>query len=132
MKNLFQKLEGAQTGRSTTLTAKDFFRDNNPKGYFTKQEFIDYATGLVRDEPNQFIDFIEQFQNGARLNSKLQIRNDRSGRQYVWVEFNYARASRGYKVIVSCDILRFIQEYATGQINVDFTTEELSIEAVND
>lgn len=132
MLNLIAKRSaGLQEVTGNKLKATEFFKENDSKGYFTKSTFENYANSLVRDEVDQFIGFIGELKNGVKLNLKLKIREDRSNRQYVWCEFMYARASKGYKIIIDGEILRFIEDYATGKITVDFTAEELALIALN-
>lgn len=131
--NIFKTVTTTENSNSARkLSATQFFKDNDPMGYFEKSEFEEYARGMVRNEPEQFMGFIDQLKNGIKLNLKLQTREDKSGRKYTWVEFMYARATSGYKVIVDGEILRFIEDYATGKISVTFTAEELLEAALND
>lgn len=130
--NIFKAVTTTEnTSTARKVSAIQFFKENDDNGYFGKSEFEDYARSMVRNEPEQFMGFIDQLKNGVKLNLKLQTREDKSGRIYTWVEFMYARATSGYKVIVDGEILRFIEDYATGKINVTFTAEELLDVALN-
>ena len=130
-RSLFKTEEGFQDGRGRKLTAKQFFKENDSRGYFTKPEFIEYVNSMVRKEAPDFIGLLEQLKDGANMNWKFDIREDKANREYVWIDFQFAKATKGFKVIVGGDILRFIQEYAIGLIKVDFTAEDLSDAALN-
>ena len=130
-KSLFQTEQDSQNGRGRKVTAKQFFKENHDRGYFTKAEFVNYAGQLIRNEVPDFIGLIELMKDGATMNWKFSVREDKANREYVWIDFQFARAIKGFKVMIGGDILRFIQEYAIGLIKIDFTAEDLSIEALN-
>lgn len=127
--SLFKKDD--HNGRGRKLTAKQFFKENDANGYFTKPDFVKYVNGMVNNEADEFVGLISNFKDGAKIDLKFQLREDKAKRQYAWIEFQFAKAKKGFKVVVDGDILRFIEQYAVGLIKVDFTAEDLSDEALN-
>ena len=129
--SLFKNTVDQQQGRGRSLTAKDFFKEYNADGYFTRSEFVEFASTLKENEANDFVNLISQLKAGSKLNLKFQLRYDKVGKQYAWIEFLFAKANKGFKLLVAGDVLRLIEEYAVGLIKVGFTAEELSEVALN-
>lgn len=129
--SLFKNTVDQQQGRGRTLTAKDFFKENNPRGYFTRPEFVEFGNTLTENEAKDFTDLIAQLKAGSKLNLKFQLRHDKVGKQYAWIEFLFAKANKGFKLLVAGDVLRLIEEYAVGLVKIGFTAEELSEVALN-
>lgn len=129
--SLFKNTEDQQLGRGRSLTAKDFFKEYNADGYFTRPAFVEFANSLTETEANDFINLIAQLKAGSKLNLKFQLRYDNVGKQYAWIEFLFAKANKGFKLLAAGDVLRLIEEYAVGLIKVGFTAEELSEVALN-
>nr|WP_121272812.1 hypothetical protein [Pedobacter schmidteae] len=129
--SLFKHVEDQQQGRGRRLGAKQFFKEYDANGYFTRPDFIEYVNQMVRNEASDFVGIIQHLQDGANMNWKFIIREDKAKRKYVWIDFQFAKASKGFKLVVGSDILRFIEEYAVGLIKVDFTAEDLSDVALN-
>lgn len=131
-KSLFKVTSQSQDKKGNSLTASDFFIENNANGYYTKPDFISTAESLERTEPAQLVETFENCRNGHRIKLNTITRYDKSGKAYMWNEFQYARATRGLRVPSDSGMVRFITDYAHGRINVDFTFDELSDEAFKD
>lgn len=132
MKSFFSNLNSTESANSTTLKAIDFFTDENPEGYFSKEGFKTYAKSLLRNEPNHFGGFIKELKQGSKFNWDLNTRKDRSQRPYAFPQFFHARAIKGYKIIMNPEMQRFIDDYAEGKISIDFDADDLLKIAFND
>lgn len=122
----------SQEKKGKSITAFDFFKENNPSGYFTKPDFLKLTESLERKEPIHFVKVFESLNKGERIEFDDTIQEDKWGREYLWIKFTYARAVRGLKLVGGKEMVSFISDYAYGKINVDFTVDELTDEAFND
>ena len=131
-KSLFKVTSQSQEKKGNSITAFDFFKENNPNGYYFKPEFLKVTESLERNEPEQFVEILENLEKGYRIKLETKVRIDKSGKEYIWVDFIFARAVRGLKLVGDAGMVKFISDYAHGKINVDFTIDDLTDEAFKD
>jgi hypothetical protein len=126
-KSLFKVAGQLSDKKGNSLNAKGFF-DN----YYSKTGFLELTGSLERKEPIHFVEIFEALQKGERIKFDPTLNVDKWGKSYMWIEFTYARATRGLKLVGDENMVKFISDYAHGKINVDFTVDELTDEAFTD
>lgn len=108
-------------------------KENDPNGYFTKAELVDYCDKLSSDPKlrhligNINVLFLAMKQNIELPKDPNHIVED--GQGYTWVRLKIGRVSKNVKIIHFGDMKRLIQDYAEKSIKIDQTLEELYDEA---
>ncbi|MES2447910.1 MAG: hypothetical protein V4546_12060 [Bacteroidota bacterium] len=123
--SIFNTGGNSQNTSTISLTAENFFIENNPDGYMAKSELVALGRSLTRREPKDFIGFFEQLRRGGKFDANFTIQKDRGGKEYGYPRFFMARGVKGYKVILNEGMKRFIDDYVEGVISVEFTAMDL-------
>lgn len=130
--NIFRQKQAPVNGRSLKLTTENFFKEDNPNGYLSKEGLMTHVEGFEENEPQQFMDAFEQMRQGKRLKYNPTIQtHQKNGAKYLWLEFQYPRGTRGFKVVINDDLLRLIEDYVMGKVSIHFTIEDLVDVALN-
>lgn len=127
--SILDKIRKSSQGGDYDLKASQFFTDTNTNGYVSKEEFLFYLSNLENRVALELELFFQYLKDGKRLDSLPLPRKDRADQEYVWCNFQLRKGTPGLKVLLFGDILKFIQDYQNGTINVPFTLIDLYEEA---
>lgn len=125
MLNLFKGDDKGQTFRF--LTAELFFKENNPNGYCTYEEFNYYLKCFNRSEAARLGKIFRVTSEGAHLNNGLAKSFDKTdGTELLWFRFQHAKQTFApLSISYNAALVRFFKDYQLGKIKPKFELEEL-------
>jgi len=133
IKNPFYDGEAKPPRKDSTdtvhLTAEKFFGKNGHGAYFTGEQFLSYGKSLREKEVQDLKTAISLMKEGHIMGGNFVKRPDRAGRVYIHPDFYKSKARVGVKLILEHGLEGFISDYQNGYIAVDFTLDDLVVEA---
>jgi len=118
--------------RNKKITAKQFLgRVDDFKGYTNGDEFTAYLDSLRDPEFDDLAEFFGCVAQGLKLSNVSRVRRDRAQREYIYPVPIQPKSGSGLKVILEAGMLRFVEDYVKGEVEIDFSFDELSTEAYN-
>ncbi|RBQ05841.1 hypothetical protein [Pedobacter miscanthi] len=112
-----------------TVTAKQFFIEDNVNGYLTKERFISYGQSLTDSEAEHLEDLFKFTSQGCSFNNVIKPKFDRiNGEEMLWFKVKLTRATINLRIPNLDGLLRLLTEYQLGKTQINFSLDELKAE----
>ncbi|MDO3643836.1 hypothetical protein [Mucilaginibacter sp. L3T2-6] len=111
------------------LTAKKFLGKEQEPGYFKSEELITFLQSYRKREIGGLKTVVLGMKEGLRVGGTIEVREDKGGREYVYVTMLRVNSSTGGKFIYEAGMIKFLHDYLDGKFIAGFTLEELVEEA---
>lgn len=81
------------------IQMSDLFTENNPIGYFTREELYNYIVGLTVYKQKQFSLFFDYINQGYQITSlPIPVEDRQSGEEVIWVRFKTPTGPQNFKM----------------------------------
>jgi len=127
----YNKLHGSVKVTGNVMKAVDAFKSNNGSGVFEKEELSTYLRGLRKADYDHTELLFECMRSRLRMTNSLHLRYDRGGNPYYWGVFARANGNEEVKIVGHSGILELVKLYRDGEVQIDFTLEDLIDEALS-
>lgn len=124
---------GSIKKREASNGSTSIFKDNNPMGYFKKEEFKNNLELFSSDVKTQFklrscMDGFNAMKLGLTL-SRTPNHTFSNGEKGSWLSTQFGKVKRNIFIPHFGDMERLIDDYAAGKIKIEKTLEEYYKEA---
>jgi hypothetical protein len=124
-----EKIPNGSSAYAVKISAANYFGKDGFEGYDNPTDFLSYGEKLTTSDEEQLRKCIAFIKEGLKTDGGSDIRKDVAGQQYQFYHFFKPKSRPGAKVVVSPSIVRLISDYQNGKITINFTLDDLIIEA---
>nr|WP_294875358.1 hypothetical protein [uncultured Pedobacter sp.] len=123
---LVNKLKEAPKG----IQMSDLFTENNPNGYFTREDLYNYIIELTEYQQKKFSLFFEYMTQGFPITSlPIGVEDKQSGLKVIWVRFKTPTGPQNFKMQYQEWLLLLVKHYISGVFKgVVFNEDEMVAE----
>ncbi|MRX46633.1 hypothetical protein [Pedobacter puniceum] len=130
----FTELFVSSNSEKAVDTAKpSLFNDENPNGYFSREELANHLLSLKRDRKKQWqihhLDLLFKFFKSKGTLTRFPQHTIEDGEDVTWISIRIGKVVKPVKIIHFSGMKQLIDDYASGVIKINQTLEELCDEA---
>jgi len=115
--------------------SENLFTDTCPTGYFSKEDLINHLNGLSESQKDKWqLDHLKVLFDFCKVNGTLSRDPQHSvedGRDITWLNLMVGRVKKPIKIIHFANIKELIDDYASGNLKINQSLEELYNEALS-
>ena len=127
--NPFSLISKVQVSRGGTFSTENLFTENNPHGYFTRQQMVDYVSDKTDYQQQKLVMFFENLANNYPVTSLPISTEDEYGNEILWVNFRVNGNRQSFRLFATDWLIQLVKDYNTGKLHgFQFSPEVMSEE----
>lgn len=114
-----------------TFTISALFTENNPHGYFSREQLIDYVGDMPKPQQDRVLLFLDYLSNGYPITNLPIPTVDHYGNNILWVKFVLPQASQTFMMKHADWLVTLVKDYTAGKLRGFRFTPEVLAEELN-
>jgi hypothetical protein len=122
-------VSGRRSDSFVQFTTENLFTENNPHGYFSRQQLIDYVSGISEYQQQKLVMFFEYVAEKHSITSLPIPVDDEYGNSILWVKFSKNGNKQSFRLFSTDWLIQFVTDAKDGKLHgFEFSAEALSEE----
>jgi len=115
--NPFAAVVKATTARGGDFPTENLFTENNPHGYFSRQQLLEYVSDKSDYQQQKLAMLFEYLANGYKLTSLPIPSEDEYGNSILWATFRPNGNRQSFRLFATDWLVRLLKDYNSGNLH---------------
>ena len=115
--NPFASIVKTTTARGGVFPTENLFTENNPHGYFSRQQLLEYVSDKSDYQQQKIALLFESLANEYRLSSLPIPLEDEYGNNILWATFRINGNRQSFRLFATDWLVRLLKDYNSGNLH---------------